>query len=326
VAEARIRLPLSGGRDSRHILLELVAAGAPPECCYTSSFATMHNDVLVAKKVCAALGVRHAQMGAPESLVAAELIKNLNVSFQAFDHGWLWPLAQAIADPEAVSYDGIAGDVLSAGHFHDDENSALYHAGRFEDLARRLTPPGILKLLPSEWSQAIAAANPQPSLIRELSRYRHTQNPMMYFYLYNRSRRAVSVTLQGLFGQRTRAVFAPYLDRDVFDFLTALPESMFADKTFHTEAISKTFPEMDAIGYARKTPIPRSLYRQYLREGLSFVMGAGPTALFDRKAATLFFVRSLIDPRRAKEAMWVMQESVMLYQLGKLIADSSPAR
>lgn len=36
-----------------------------------------------------------------------------------------------MARPEAVSYDGIAGDVLSAGHFHSDENSRLYREERF---------------------------------------------------------------------------------------------------------------------------------------------------------------------------------------------------
>jgi len=325
VAGARIRLPLSGGRDSRHILLELVAADAPPECCYTSSFATMHNDVLVAKKLCSALGVHHAEIESPKSLPIAELMKNVSISCQALDHGWLWPVVETIADPDVVSYDGLAGDVLSAGLFQDNENSTLYRSGRFEDLARKLVPRNNLTLMSSEWKPAITAADPRPSLIRELRRYEHTHNPMVLFYLYNRSRRAVSVMVQAFFGLRMRTVFTPYLDRDVFDFLTSLPESMFVDKMFHTEAITKAFPEMDAIGYARKTPILHSLYWQFARQGLKFVIGAGSTPLLDRKPAMLRLVRALTDPRHAKEARWVMQESVMLYQLGRLIADPASA-
>ena len=52
VEGAPIRLPLSGGRDSRHILLELVELGSPPACCYTSAYATMQNDVEVARQLC----------------------------------------------------------------------------------------------------------------------------------------------------------------------------------------------------------------------------------------------------------------------------------
>jgi hypothetical protein len=133
----------------------------------------------------------------------------------------------------------------------------------------------------------------------------------------------VSVTIEGIFGPHVRAVFAPFLDRDVFDFLAGLPESMFVDRMFHTEAITKAFPEVHAIGYARKTPIPRSLYRKCARQGLAFLVRGGPSPLLDRKAGMLRLARCLSDPRRASEAMWVMQESVMLHQLGRLIADSS---
>jgi len=318
VEGAPIHLPLSGGRDSRHILYELVAAGATPEC-YTSPYATMQNDVVIAREVCAAVGVRHAEVAQPTALVTMELEKNIHTSFQATDHGWLWPLVQSIANSKAVAYDGIAGDVLSAGHFHDDENSALYRAGCLEDLAQRLAPKEGLALVPSRWRDAISASDPHPSLIRELLRYQNTPNPMMFFHLYNRSRRAVSVIIQGMLGRVMRAVFAPFLDRDVFDLLAGLPESMFADKMFHTEAIAQAFPGTAGIGYAKKTPIPGSLCRLYSRQGLRFVVGAASSPLLDRKAAMLRFTRSLIDPRHAKEAIWILQQSVMLHQLGRLM-------
>ncbi len=64
---APIRLPLSGGHDSRHILLELVALGSRPECCYTSCNYTMENDLKIAREVCAALGVPHVTTRSPES-------------------------------------------------------------------------------------------------------------------------------------------------------------------------------------------------------------------------------------------------------------------
>jgi asparagine synthetase B (glutamine-hydrolysing) len=318
VAGAPIHLPLSGGRDSRHILLELIAAGAKPACCYTSPFLTMRNDVLVARAVCAALGVAHAEANVPEDLIATELKKNECIAFQALEHGWTLALAQTMAHPEAVSYDGIAGDVLSAGHFHDEQNSRLYRQGRFEELARRLAPQPQLPLLPARWREAVAAADPRQPLIRELLRYRHTHNPMMFFYLWNRSRRAVSPTIQGLYGRFLRAVYAPFLDRDVFDFLSGLPEEMFADKQFHTQAIARAFPEVAAIPFASKTPISRPLSRRYALSGLRFLLGAPASPLLDRQGALLRFARSLVDPRHAADAYWVLHQAVMLCQLGRL--------
>ena len=313
-----IRLPLSGGRDSRHILLELVAAGSPPETCYTSSAMTMRNDVLVARQLCSALGVEHSEVGPPHDLVAAELEKNARISFEATEHAWFWMVAKSMADPAAVTYDGIAGDVLSAGHFHDDENSRLYRDGRWEALAQRLAPLRRFPMIASRWQDEIAAANPHVALIQELQRYQGTHNPMMFFYLYNRSRRAVASGIIGLTGALMRAVFAPFLDRELFDFLAGMPESMFADKTFHTEAIARAFPKVANIAYAKKTRPSRSFFTRNAVQGIRFLVAADSSILLDRKAALLRLGRSLLDPFRSTESAWVMREALMLYQLGVL--------
>lgn len=317
---APIRLPLSGGRDSRHILLELVAMGSPPVCCYTSSFSTMLEDVRVAREVCASLRVPHCESRIPEKddIVRTELEKNNLISFQALEHGWTWLLAETMADGEAVSYDGIAGDVLSAGHFHDDENSRLYRARRFEELACRMAPDMTLVLLPARWQEPAAAADLHAALITELLRYQHTQNPMMFFFLYNRSRRAVSPTIQCLFGRVLRAAYAPFLDRDVFDFLAGLPEEMFADKKFHSQAIARAYPGVGEIAYAKKSPTPRELQRRYARKGFRFAADAS-SPLLNKRAALLRFVRSLLLRRYEPEANWVLHQAVMLYQLGNFL-------
>jgi asparagine synthase (glutamine-hydrolysing) len=319
VEGAPIRLPLSGGRDSRHILLELVRMGSLPVGCYTSSYSTMQNDVRVAREVCAGLGVPHRESRIPETddIVRTELKKNELMSFQAVEHGWCWLLAETMADAEAISYDGIDGDVLSAGHFHDDENSRLYRAGRFEDLARRMAPATTLVLLPAGWQEAATAADLHGTLITELLRYQHTQNPMMFFFLYNRSRRAVSPTIHRLYGHVLRAVYAPFLDRDVFDFLAGLPEEMFVDRMFHTQAIARAFPGVGELAYAKKTSIPPQLQRRYARQGFRFALGA-TSLLLDKRALVLRMARSLLLPRYGAEANWALHQAVMLYQLGKL--------
>jgi hypothetical protein len=313
---APIRLPLSGGRDSRHILLELVALGAAPECCYTSPFLTGRNDAIVAQELCRRLNVLHAESDVPRDLVATDEQKNRRISYEAFEHGWTWALAQSMRDPEAVSYDGIDGDVLSAGHFHDDENSRLYRAGRFEQLAERLAPHPILRTAPAGLKGHPADAYQR--IIRELLRYRDTQNPMMFFFLYNRSRRAVSITISGLFGSVLRAAFAPFLDRSVFDFLAGLPEEMFQDKMFHTQAISRKFPVADLVGYAKKTPVPDSQLLAYTQQGFRYALSAPGSCLFERPRVLARFIKALMAPGYRREALNVFHFAVLLNQIGRL--------
>ncbi len=314
---ATIRLPLSGGRDSRHILLELAALGALPVCCYTSSFATMPNDVRLAKQVCDALGVPHVATRIPENedIVRTELEKDELTNFQALEHGWEWLVAQDMADKEAVTYDGIAGDVLSAGHFHDDENSRLYRAGHFEEVVRRIAPLTSL-LIPAKWREAAAATDPRGAMIKEMIRYRHTQNPMMFFFLYNRTRRAINASVHGLWGSVVRTAYVPFLDKEVFDFLAGLPEEMFADKTFHTEAIARAHPQIN-VAYSKKTPMRRELYLRYAKQGLPFAARAS-SPLLNRMAVLPRFARSLLVRRFNQESVWILQQSVMLHQLGQL--------
>ena len=266
-----------------------------------------------------ALGVPHVTTRIPENedIVQTELEKNELISFQALEHGWTWLVAQSMSDSEAVTYDGLDGDVLSAGHFHDDENSRLYRAERFDELARRLAPDVPLVLIPPKWRKAAAAADPYPALIEELLRYRHTQNPMMFFFLYNRSRRGVSVTIHNLWARVLRAAYVPFSDRDVFDFLAGLPEDMFADKSFHTQVIARAHPGIGEMPFAKKRPIDRDLQRRYASQGFRFALSAF-SPLLDRSAVLPRLGRSLFVQRYRPEAIWVLNQAVMLYQLGQL--------
>jgi asparagine synthase (glutamine-hydrolysing) len=316
IAGAPIRLPLSGGRDSRHILLELVACGARPERCYTSAFLTMRNDVTVAQSLCRKLDLPHSESAVPKDLITTEIAKNNCISYEALEHNWVWPLAHNMAHSEAVSYDGIDGDVLSAGHFHDDENSRLYRHDKFDELAQRLAPNPTLRLAPR--GVGVARADAYQRLVDELRRYRGTHNPMMLFHLYNRSRRAVSITITNLYGGVMRTVFAPFLDRGVFNFLAGLPEEMFSDKTFHTQAISRKFPDIDHIGYAKKTPVPGPVCLRYARQGFRFALTAPVSPLLDRPRLTARFAKAMLSPTYQKEAPSIFHTAVLLNQVGRL--------
>ncbi len=76
-------MPLSGGRDSRHILLELVALGCRPGFCLTvrHHLPRVDQDAQFAAELAEALGLPQVVLDQTEPRLLAEQRKNLRTSF-----------------------------------------------------------------------------------------------------------------------------------------------------------------------------------------------------------------------------------------------------
>ncbi|MFV2063192.1 MAG: asparagine synthetase B family protein, partial [Chloroflexota bacterium] len=86
-AEADYIIPLSGGRDSRHILLELLRQGHRPRLCVTAEHYPYDwgGDVPYAARLASELGLEHAVVR-PGPPVAAEQRKNRLTSYASTMH------------------------------------------------------------------------------------------------------------------------------------------------------------------------------------------------------------------------------------------------
>jgi hypothetical protein len=133
--------PLSGGRDSRHILFALVEAGAAP----TATLTVRHQppkpdeDARIAALVSERLGLEHRLLDQPERRVAAELRKNELTDFATpGSHSWWIPLVDYLDGYDGVLFDGYAGDVLSMARYLDPEELRLYREGDVSALALRM--------------------------------------------------------------------------------------------------------------------------------------------------------------------------------------------
>jgi asparagine synthetase B (glutamine-hydrolysing) len=150
-------VPLSGGRDSRHILLELCRAGRPPRLAVTMRHYPPFSDedAAVATDVARAAGVPHVVLPQGGDRFAAEIEKNRRTGFCADEHAWMLPLAAYLRGRVRYAYDGIGGDVLSAGLFLTPERVALTEAGRLTDLAAGMAEyqePWLAHLLAPAWA------------------------------------------------------------------------------------------------------------------------------------------------------------------------------
>ena len=156
-------VPLSGGRDSRHILLELCRAGRPPRLAVTMRHYPPFSDedAVVATEVARAAGVPHVVLPQGGDRFAAEIEKNRRTGFCADEHAWMLPLAAYLRGRVRYAYDGIGGDVLSAGLFLTPERVALAEAGRLEGSGRRDgRVPGTLARAPAR-ARVGGAARPR---------------------------------------------------------------------------------------------------------------------------------------------------------------------
>jgi hypothetical protein len=276
-------VPLSGGCDSRHNALELARLGRLSGCVSVRSMPPRSDDdVRIAARVARALGADHAVVDRDDDRYTAAVQATLETSYCGREHTWFRPLVRHFADAVADDtplFDGLAGDVLSAGLFLEPAALALFRRGRLAELSRHYMR-GHDGPLPFLSDQALAPAeSARARLAHELARHQDAGNPVGAFFFWNRTRRVVALQFFGM------------LDPEVFDFLAGLPAELFLDHQFHREAMHRAFPEFVALGFAQPGrehqdgSLVRAYYRRYGRAILRRLAARGSRLIDLRYAA-----------------------------------------
>lgn len=251
----KIAVPLSGGRDSRHILLELVRRNFVPDRCLTVRRrpGLDDEDISVARLVCDRLELKHEIVEQTLGRFEAECLKNVETGYAIQEHGWFVALGTFTKNRWENIYDGLAGDVLSAGLFLDQEILDNYRNGKFDLLAEQvLGPEGYIpRLLSSSARKRFSRERAVERLKVELAKHADAPNPVGSFYFWNRTRRCVAQSPFRLL-RSTPNIITPYLEPTLFDFLVSLPAEYFLDHTFHTETIRRAYPDYADIPYESK--------------------------------------------------------------------------
>ncbi len=323
---SRVCVPLSGGRDSRHILYALVHGGNRPTCCATlRHFAPKPDeDARIAAEVASALGVRHFILDPSAEPIRAELQKNELTSFCADEHAWILELSRFVrSGGYDVLYDGIAGDVLSAGLYLTPQLLELYRLGKLEELAELMLGDDayLNKLLSREaghrWRRELAVTR----LVEELARFAKAPNPIGQFYFWNRTRREIALKFCSILG-RDAHVFAPFLAAPVYDLLASLPAEYFLDHEFHTEAIVQNYPEYAHLPFEIKSA-PRN--RQSWFDLVRWTSQVARYCMFDRQGSYrrpgfMFprLVKGLVDPGYGLHQLNLWTMPLYLEQLARM--------
>lgn len=269
-------VPLSGGRDSRHIALELHRMGRTPRFALTARHLPprSNEDVRVASELCRAMKWPHRVVRQPRlGRYRRECAHAEAVDFLTYEHAWTLPVRDALLDAGVSQvFDGVGGDVLSAGLFQDEQLLKHYQDGDIEAVRNGLLScwsqlGGEHALKDSLGPGLAGASSPEAAaglIDAELALHQDQPNPLKSFYFWNRSRRGTGLLPFRILGRQV--AFAPYLDIDLVTFLLGLPPQATRDKGLHTASIRLADSVIGAIGYEDKSACAT-------RQGLSDKVG-----------------------------------------------------
>jgi len=324
-------VPLSGGRDSRHILLELAEQGCRPNYCVTLRHypPRPNDDVRIAAMVTKALGVRHVVLDQTEARFRAEWRKNLMTGLCSDEHAWYLPMVDRLMrDKIDAVYDGIAGDVFSEPAFFSLRKLSLFRAERLNDLAEILlseNEDALAFLLADEPQKSLGRERAVAHMARELRKHLDAPNPVQSFYFWNRTRRAIALAPYGLMKDIPR-VYSPYLDHDLFDFFYSLTPETVAGGEFHSETICRAYPRCADLPFEDKKA-PRVNARpqnaRFARDLARYVLSHAtrPSKLMRNRFLMPRLIYALINPRYGETAEWLFPLVLYLFQLERIVEE-----
>ncbi|SEA58089.1 hypothetical protein [Alkalimonas amylolytica] len=247
-------VPLTGGKDSRHILLTACALGLPVKESYTTRVLSPHSndDVTIARELCQRLEVPHRVLNSEQRLHNAEQQKNIRTSFETYDHFWINQVGQYMTQKTpGLVLDGFGGDVLSQSKVVTPQMHWCYQQGDWAALTALIAPmdPYFEAYFQARPEFLVPPQRLQARLQAELEKFAGEVIPVKSFYFWNRSRRAIAISSFRQLNGNSQAFF-PYMQAELFDFLRALPEDLYFSQQFHASCIAQAFPEFADIPYA----------------------------------------------------------------------------
>ena len=327
-----VALPLSGGHDSRHILLALTKAGCRPACCVTVEPypPSQADDVELARELAARIGVPHALVPRRPDRVSAESEKNALTSFCADEHVQFLPLRHYFERAPATIFDGLGGDVLSQSQRLDPSLHRLFTEQRLGDIAERLAgdplvvEPALAALLTVDARRRFSRERAVARLSEVAARYVDHPNPIASFFTATRMRREVALAPCAMLDV-SGTVWLPFLDAPLASFLLTLPFDVVADRRLHTDLLARHYPQfrdlpLDGKRQGKDSPsqVRRDAFAliSRLRRANSAIVAAPSVALRAARAAA--------SGRSAH--LWFLPKIVHLLDVEDVCASNIPAQ
>jgi len=218
---------LSGGRDSRLILLAMRKLGRRPGRILTLDQRGAASDAAIAARVAAAIGERVERVSPLPFDGARELDRHAAQGFQSLEHAWFVAIARRVRDLEGAVTDGIGAGVLSTGSLLHPEAIALWNVRDLAGLCAWTAAhgghvsPGFVAAARAEGVPLAEPAAVVAEFEAALRALAATPNPLGMYSLLHWTRRGIGASAYGLL-PRDR-VATPLYDRELCAAVAAIP-------------------------------------------------------------------------------------------------------
>jgi hypothetical protein len=277
-----------------------------------------NEEIRVAAEVTQAVGLKHVVLSQSQDRFAIELRKNLMTSFCTDEHQWSFVMADYLGGKVGCLYDGIGGDVLSQSRLQKQDHLSYFQAGDFIGLANSFlgAREPLPRLVRPEEHRRMCRDLAVERLSSEFRRHAESPNPIGSFYFWNRTRREISLIPYCIL-RSVNTVFSPFLDRELFDFLSSLPGSLVVGEDLHTEVIRRAYPKYAHIGFEdpNARPCPDfAFFGAWARKALQYVLKHD--SKFVRKTYVVpRLIRCMVDKRYNPSISWIAPMTTYLLQL-----------
>lgn len=322
-ADGNFAVLLSGGLDSRHILFELCNLKYRPRFCITTRHYPPRSnlDEEIATKVTAALGLEHIIINQNKARFKTEFRKNILTNLCSQEHAWLLELADYLKGKVSTIYDGIGGNTLSFCRSLTPKSLEQFGGGKYYELAEgfleRYGENVLSNLLSSKKYIRLSRELAINELILELKKHEKAPNPMVSFRFWTNVRRNIVLSPYRIF-REIENVMAPYIEQDLFDFLTSLPANMLLDKKFHIDTIRRAYPRYANIPFDKECnvkPLDAREHNSQFTKALAwyvFTRNKQPSQLMRNHYFIPRLVYCLVN-RSYRESFWWLSPPLILY-------------
>lgn len=330
-------VPLSGGRDSRHILFELCESGRRPTGTVTIPRypPRASEDERLAPIIAREVGVPHTLMEQTQSAFLPEMRKNWETHLCADEHAWYVAMIDRLAARAGTIYDGLGGALSVPSRFLSRDTLDMIAGGRFHDLAAKIlgalsrsNEAFLHSVVRPKWRESLSLERAIDRLAQELTLHQHAADPVKSFNFWTRIRRELALTPYALM-RDIKTVYSPYLDYELYDFLSSLPPEVMSpaltasDKSFHSDAVTRGYPRYAHIPFEEKN----APQRDRRSHDATLVADAGRHMLARAAESMELLNRAYVLPRMAlgvasrrygERAGWMPTVALYLFQLDAL--------
>lgn len=284
-------VPLSGGRDSRHVLLEMCTAGYSSVSAYTMRHfpPRVDEDARVAALVAEAVGVPHHILEHAPSVVDIERRKNQRMSFATDWGAWFLTVLDEVAGKVNHIYGGYGGDTLSRGTVLDNTRMELWLAGKIEELAtfmmtrRPVSELALKRTMDGAAYERFNVDLARTRLVEELHQHVDQPNPDLAYTFTNALRKRTGPQWLPMSSDVSH-IYLPFLDHALYDLLTSIPLETMLDIGFHTDAIYAASPQHKNVPFEDKPNVKRaenSFFQRYAREMTEYTVTRDTSEFYD---------------------------------------------